>query len=129
MRQNEKVVRDALDAFISGDIERLSGFLTDDLVVHVPDGLPIGGEYHSRDEFLGGMLGKVVAALGGPPQLEVHDITSSDDHVVGIYTISATKGGTRYEWRHTNIYHVTGDKISEFWWNPYDHETVKEALS
>jgi ketosteroid isomerase-like protein len=128
MRQNEQVVRDAVDAFKAGDVERFAGLLADNVVVHVPPGLPVSGDYRSRDEFLNGMVGKVVGALGGPPQIEVHDFVSSDDHVVGLYTIRAQRGDKNYEWRHVNVYHVSGGKITEFWWSPFDQEVVKQAL-
>jgi ketosteroid isomerase-like protein len=96
MRQSEQVVRDAVNAFKAGDVERFAGLLADD-VVHAPPGLPVSGDYRSRDEFLNGMVGKVMGALGGPPQIEVHDFVSSDDRVVGLYTIHAQRGDKKWE--------------------------------
>lgn len=129
MNENERVVREAVDAFVRGDMETLSGLFADDLVVHVPPGLPISGTYEGQEAFFNDMLGKVVATLGGPPQLETHDFTSSDDHVVGLYTIRAQRDGETYEWSHVNVYHVAGGRIQEFWWTPVDQETARQALA
>ncbi len=126
---NEKVVREAVKAFVAGDLDKLKELFADDVVVHVPPGLPISGDHRGWDAFMNDMSGKVVAALGGPPNLEVHDFTSSDEHVVGLYTISAERDGTAYVWPHANVYHVVGGKITEFWWNPFDFDLVKAALA
>lgn len=128
MNENVQVVREAVKAFQAGDLEALQSHFADDVVVHVPPGLPISGDHRGWEAFISDMLGKVVAALGGPPQLEVHDFTSSGDHVVGLYTITAQRNGTTYQWPHVNVYHVAEGRIAEFWWNPFDFETVRSAL-
>lgn len=128
MNRNEQVVREAVDAFIAGEMHTLKSILADDVVVHAPPGLPISGEHRGWDAFMTNMLGKVVAALGGPPHLEVHDFTSSDDHVVGLYTIRAERNGSTFEWPHMNVYHVSDERITEIWWTPFDQETARQAL-
>ncbi len=128
MNENERTVRQAVDAFVAGDMDTLRTLFADDVVVHVPPGLPMSGDHQGFDAFMSDMLGTLVGALGGPPQLEVHDFTSSDDHVVGLYRVRAERDGTAYEWPHVNVYHVANGRITEFWWNPFDLETVQRAL-
>lgn len=128
MNDNEKTVRQACEAFTSGDMETVKSIFADDVVVHVPSGLPISGDHHGWDAFVNDMLTRLVAALDGPPGLEVRDFTSSDDHVVGLYTIHAERNRTAYEWRHTNTYRVADGRIAELWWSPFDLEAVKQAL-
>ncbi len=125
----EQVLRQVYEAFGAGDMERLAELFAEDVVVHVPPGLPISGDYNSRDEFFSGMLGKVVDTLGGPPQLEVLDILASEDHAVGLLHIRAQRDGTSYEWRHVNVYHIRDGQVTEFWWTPFDQEAVRRALN
>jgi hypothetical protein len=48
---------------------------------------------------------------------------------VGLYTIRAERNGAVYEWRHVNVYHVRGGQITEFWWTPFDQQTVAELFA
>jgi uncharacterized protein len=128
MNTNEKTVRQAFEAFTSGDMATVKSIFADDIVVHVPPGLPISGDHHGWDGFVNDMLNRIVATLDGPPQLEVRDFTASDDHVVGLYTIHAERNHEPYEWLHTNVYRVDGDRITELWWSPFELETVQAAL-
>ena len=129
MNDNEKTVRQAYEAFASGDMETVKSIFADDIVVHVPPGLPISGDHKGWDGFVNDMLTRMAAALDGPPRVEVGDFVSSDDHVVGLYTIHADRNRTAYEWRHTNTYRVTDGRITELWWSPFDLQTVQQALS
>lgn len=129
MNENEKIVRESASAFMSGDMAKLRDLFADDIVVHVPPGLPMSGDHRGWEAFQNDMLGTVVRMLGGPPQLEIHDFASSDDHVVGLYTIRAERDGRAFEWRHVNVYHVADGRITEFWWNPFDLEAVRQALT
>ena len=99
MNDNEQTVRGAFEAFASGDMATVQSIFADDIVVHVPPGLPISGDHHGWDGFVHGMLTRLVAALDGPPQVEVHDFTASDEHVVGLYTIHVERNHDAYEWR------------------------------
>jgi uncharacterized protein len=129
MNDNEKTVRQACAAFTSGDMETVKSIFADDIVVHVPSGLPISGDHHGWDGFVNDMLTRIVAALDGPPRLEVRDFVASDDHVVGLYTIHADRNRTTYKWLHTNTYRVTDGRITELWWSPFDLQTAQQALS
>ena len=128
MNDNEKTVRQACEAFTSGDMATVKSIFADDVVVHVPPGLPISGDHHGWDAFVNDMLNRITAALDGPPRQEVRDFTASDDHVVGLYTIHAERNRTSHEWQHTNIYRVTDGRITELWWSPFELETVQAAL-
>jgi ketosteroid isomerase-like protein len=128
MNDNEKTVRQAVEAFTSGDMATVQSIFADDVVVHVPPGLPISGDHHGWDAFVNDMLNRMVAALDGPPRSEVRDFTASDDHVVGLYTLHVERNRLPYEWRHTNTYRVVDGRIAELWWSPFEFETAKQAL-
>lgn len=119
---NQQVLQKAVDCFVKGDMEGLTGLTTDDFTVHVPGTNQLSGDYKSRDEFFNGLIGKIMTLTEGQFALEPHDILGSDDHAVGLYTLKATRGGKSIEWRHVNVYHVRDEKLSEIFFNPYDYD-------
>lgn len=129
MHANEQVIRTALGAFTSGDMDGFSDVISDDIVVHVPGNHQLAGEYKGKDEFLGKFIAKAIELTGGSVQIEAHDFLASDDHAVGVYVMRAERDGRSAEWRHINVYHVGDGKITEVWWNPFDRETVDELFA
>lgn len=128
MHRNEKIIRRLVDHFIAGNIEGFVGMLTDDVVVHVPAGHQLSGDYKGPKEFVEKFVGRVMELTGGV-QLEKHDILASDDHAVGLYTIRTQRNGISYEWQHVNVYHVRDGKVAEFWWTPFDQPAVSRLFA
>lgn len=128
MHPNETIVRTAVEHFRAGNVPGLLEVFADDLVVHVPPGHQLSGDYKGGKEFIEKFVGKVMELTGGV-QLEPHDIFASDDHAVGLYTIRAERDGVAYEWSHVNVYHLGGGKIKEFWWTPFDQQKVAALLA
>ena len=116
----EQVVRDAVTAMTTGDMESLPGYFDENVVVHVPGNNQISGDYKGRDAFFGDFMGKMMGLTGGQFMIEPHDFASSDDHVVGIYNITTAREGNQYSYRHVNVYHVRDGKIAEVWQHPGD---------
>ena len=128
MHPNEQLVRRQVEAFIAGDIPGWLDTVSEDLVVHIPPGHQLSGDYHGGQHFVESFIGKVMELTGGV-QVEIHDILASDDHGVGLYRIRTQRDGTSYEWSHVNVYHVTAGKISEIWWTPVDQAKVAALFS
>lgn len=117
---NEQVIRDAVTAMTTGDVEGMTAFFDENIVAHVPGNNQISGDYKGRDSFMGEFFGKVMGLTGGQFVLEPHDFASSDDHVVGMYNITATRDGKEFKYSHVNVYHVRDGKVVEFWQHPGD---------
>lgn len=128
MHPNEQLVRTQVEQFIAGNIPGWLETVSEDLVVHVPPGHQLSGDYQGAQQFVERFIGKVMELTGGV-QLEIHDVLASDDHGVGLYTIRTQRNGTAYEWPHVNIYHFRGGKISEIWWTPFDQAKVAALLA
>ncbi len=128
MHPNEQLVRKQVEHFIAGNIPGWLETVSEDLVVHVPPGHPLSGDYSGSQQFVEKFIGKVMELTGGV-QVEIHDILASDDHGVGLYKLRTERDGTAYEWPHVNIYHFNGGKISEIWWTPFDQEKVAALLA
>jgi ketosteroid isomerase-like protein len=128
---NEQVLRKAVDCFVAGDMENLAALLTDDLAVHVPGSNQLSGDYKGKDEFFTGLIGKIMGLTEGQFALEPHDVLGSTtgDHAVGVYTMKATRGDKKLEWRHVNVYHVRDEKLAEIFFTPHDYEEWNEFWS
>lgn len=128
MHPNEQLVRTQVEAFIAGDIPAWLDTVADDLLVHIPPGHQLSGDYAGSQQFVETFIGSVMELTGGV-QLEIHDILASDEHGIGLYSIRTQRDGTPYEWSHVNIYHFADGKISEIWWTPFDQAKVAELFS
>ncbi len=128
MHPNAEIVLKSVEYFKAGNIAGLLEVFADDLVVHVPPGHQLSGEYKGNRQFIEQFIGKVMELTEGV-QLEIHDVLASDDHAVGLYKIRAERGGTVYEWQHVNVYHLGGGQITEFWWTPFNQQTVAELFA
>jgi uncharacterized protein len=129
MYETEKVLRAAVNAMTTGDVEGLPAFFADDVLVHVPGTSQLSGDYKGKEELFNGFLGKLMALTNGEVVLEPHDIIGSEDHAVGIYKWRATRDGETIEWRHVNVYHVRDGQIVEIWQHPFDFEHWNEFWS
>lgn len=128
MHPNEQVIRTQVERFIAGDIPGWLETVSDDLVVHIPPGHQLSGDYHSGQEFVEKFIGRVVELTGGV-HVEIHDVLASDDHGVGLYMNRTQRDGTTYEWAHVNVYHFGDGKITEIWWTPTDQEKIAALFS
>jgi len=52
MHPNEKLLRDADDAQIRGDVEAFVDFYADDVIVHIPGKSSFAGVYKGKDQFV-----------------------------------------------------------------------------
>lgn len=123
MHPNEQLARTQVEHFIAGNIPGWLETVSEDLVVHVPPGHQLSGDYKGAQAFVEKFIGRVMELTGGV-QLEVHDVLASDDHAVGLYTIRTQREGSTYEWPHVNVYHFRDGKIREIWWTPFDQTKV-----
>ena len=128
---NEQVLRKAVDYFVKGDMEGVASIITDDFTVHVQGSNQLTGDYMGKDEFLNGLIGKMMGLTDGRFELEPHDVLGSTDgdHAVGIYTIRATRGDRSIEWRHVNVYHVRDEKLAEVFFTPHDYDEWNDFWS
>ncbi len=122
MNETERVLRTAVTAMTTGDMETLASCFADDVVAHVPGNSRISGDYKGRTEVFERFIGTMMELTDGQLVLEPHDITGTEDHAVGIYTWRAVRDGKNFEWRQVNIYHVHNGRITELWQHPFDIE-------
>lgn len=107
---NEEVVRSYIAAFSADDLDAVRERLADDVVFHLGETSQLSGDYRGPDEVLA-MFRKITHLLGAPLQPEVHDILSSDEHVVALSR--RTLAGVQAD--AAVVYHVANGKITEAW--------------
>lgn len=103
---NATVYRTALDKFISGD-ESAADMIADDVVWH-----QIGADSLRGKE---AVLASMSQMEGIDIEIDLHDVTASDGHVVGLVTATVDAGDGPFTYRTAEIAHVEDGKITERW--------------
>lgn len=100
----------------------VADLLTDDFFIVEADSLPFGGRYEGKDALP--QLYAKVFAYWDDASLEIHDITASDEHAIGLLTIHATAKptGERLAIRLAEVFHLRGDKLCGI--TPYYFDTA-----
>jgi ketosteroid isomerase-like protein len=113
MHPNEKVLRDADEAQIRGDIEAFLGFHTDDVIIHIPGKSSFAGDYKGRDQFQE-LFAKF---LERTPEYryEPHAYFADDEHGVILGRTHYGRGNEMLDTKDAFVCHFRDGKISELW--------------
>ena len=114
---NEELVRTAYDAFGRGDMEALFAAFADDITFHVPGRTPVSGDHRGKEQ-LSVFFQKVGEVSAGTIHLDVHDVVASDQHAVGLATISGQPKGSPLSYHVVHVWHVRDGKLTEMWEHP-----------
>lgn len=125
---NEKLVRDGLAAFASGDLEAMRKFLAPDVIWHSPGRNQLSGDYKGIDEVLG-LFGRLFEITGGTFRLDVHDVLANDEHGIVLSTATAERGGKRLSNQAVQVLHIKDGKATESWLHPNDQYAADEFFS
>jgi ketosteroid isomerase-like protein len=114
---NATLVREGFDAFARGDMDWMNEHLSDDIVWHVGGNSKWAGTYEGKEKVLEFFMKQAQAMGGTPPDVDIHDVLGSDDHVVALGTAKATApDGQSVEWKYTQVFHIASDgKATEVW--------------
>lgn len=124
--QNAEVLRKGFEAFGKGDMDTLRNeVFTENTVWHAGGRNQLSGDYRGEEVFQ--WFGKLFELSGGTFKVEVHDLTTSDQHVVALTSASAERGGKRLEnQKGAQVHHFEGGKISETWLHVEDQHAFDE---
>jgi ketosteroid isomerase-like protein len=102
-------IRSAMDALNNEDYESFGGMIADDVVWHIIGAAePVRGKAAMAEGLGGGSSDFTIKA-------DLHDVTSSDDHVVALVRAHATRGDQTLDYNTAEIFHVKDGKIIERW--------------
>ncbi len=111
---NASLLRRGFEAFDRGDMATLTDLFIEDVVWHVPGNNPISGDQKGRDAVFA-VLAKVAELTGGTFKIELHDVLANDEHAVALTRATGSRQGKQLNSLDTDVYHVSGGKVTEFW--------------
>ena len=103
---NATVYRTALEKFEAGDMSA-TDLIADDVVWYQIGAEPLYGKQ--------ALVESMESLQNVDFDIDVHDITASDDHVVGLITATVRAGDESFTYRTAEIAHVKDGKITERW--------------
>jgi ketosteroid isomerase-like protein len=126
MHPNEKLLRDADEAQIRGDVEAFAGFHADDVIVHIPGKSSFAGVYKGKEQFLE-LFGRFLERV---PEysFEPHAYFADDEHGVILQLSHFKRGSETLDSNDTFVCHFRSGKISEFWLLSEDADAVDAFL-
>ena len=125
---NQELIQAGYEAFGRGDIPAVLAVFADDIQWHTSGRSAVSGDFKGHAEVLG-FFGKLMELSGGTFKLEIHDFTSSDDHVVVLTHETAQRGGKTLSDNNVHIWHVKDGKATEFWAVSLDQDEMTEFWS
>ena len=120
---NVAKVRQAYDAFASGDLEGLKATWTDDIVWHVGGNTVISGDYKGPDEVMG-FFGRLMQETGGNFKVELQHLIADDSYSMALVHSSGERNGKRMNQPNSHVARLVDGKIAEFWAFSYDAEEL-----
>jgi ketosteroid isomerase-like protein len=117
---NAAVYRRAMEGFMAGD-PAATDLISDDVVWwQIGSAEPLRGKKAMMEDN---------STEGIEFDIDVHDVTASDDHVVGLVTAHAKRGDEELTYRTAEIAHVENGKITERWAFSDDTEAINRFFA
>ena len=126
MHPNERLLRDADDAQLRGDVDAFVGSYTDDVIVHIPGKSSFAGVYKGKDQFL--ELFERFMERTPEYTFEPHAYLADDEHGVILQRSHYKRGDETLDSSDTFVCHFRDGKISEFWLSSEDEAAVDAFL-
>lgn len=114
MHKNEKLLRDAYDAYERNDIPAVTASWTPDTVWHMKGTTSLAGDYKGPEKILA-LLAETVRLSEGTSKLEVQKIFADDEIGVVVCRTKATIAGTDFDSLTTHIHRIVDEKVAESW--------------
>lgn len=107
------LVRKGYEAFARGDMETLSGLMTNDCTHHVPGAHSLSGDYKGLDAVLE-YYGQLAEQTDGTMRVELqHLFTDGRGHVMSVHRTTAQRRGRSMDAMGGIVFRVVGDKITD----------------
>jgi len=113
-----ELLRQGYDAFARGDLETVGSLFDEAINWHVTGG-PLAGTYKGTQQVFG-FFGQLFERSGGTFRLEIHDMLASDEHVIVLVRERAEREDQVFNANAVHVWHVRGNKATEFWGIPAD---------
>ena len=122
---NEETFRKGYDAFMQGDMDTLSGLVTDDTVWHAPGNNKLSGDYRGKEEVFA-LFARLAQESNGSFKIELHDLLANDEHGVALFTARGEHQGRKLENNGVHVAHIRDGKLAESWLHSTDQQAIDE---
>ncbi len=126
MHPNEKLIRSAYDAFVTGDLDAVRRAVHPDAVWHVAGSSPLAGVYKGHDEILS-LFGRIFELTAGTISVSARDVLAGDDHVIVLTTMKAERGGEVLDDDGVAVFKLAQGKAIEVW-NFAENQAAMDAF-
>jgi uncharacterized protein len=110
---NAVLIREAYDAFASGDIPRVLGILANEVTWHVPGRSPLSGDYKGHEGVLD-FFGRCQELSGGTLRVAADEVVAEGARVVVLSTVSAERHGQFWSSPEIHVWRVIDGRATEF---------------
>ena len=126
MHPNEKLLRDADEAQLRGDMDAFVSAFTDDVIAHIPGKSSLAGVYKGKDQF----LETFQRFMERSPEytFEPHAYFADDEHGIELQRSHYKRGNETLDANDTFVCHFRDGKVSEFWFMSEDPYAVDAFL-
>ncbi len=125
---NATLLRKGYEAFGAGDMATITELFREDVVWHLAGNNPLSGVHRGRDAVFA-IFAKTTQLSGGTFKVDVHDVLANDEHAVALTRATASREGKQYDSLDTDVYHVSGGKVTEWWSFAEDQRLADEFWS
>ena len=122
MHPNEKLLRDADEAQMRGDMDAFMTAYADDVIVHIPGKSSLAGVYKGKDQFA--EVFQRFMERSPEYSFEPHAYFADDEHGVLLQRSHYKRGDETLDANDTFVCHFRDGKVSEFWFSSDDPYAV-----
>lgn len=122
MSQAVETVKQYLDAWVAGDVEKGTSFYTDDIRCVLSGRSPVSGTYEGKQSFREGYIDRVLEATNGRWSVDGYDGVYGDDEtaVALVHETFEVDGKPPFSGRRIAIYTVRDGRIVDM--EAYDQD-------
>ena len=116
---NRQVLQGLYDALGAGDFGGVLGFLSDDVIGHVPGNSPVAGDYMGK-EAVAGYVGQLAERSGGTIRFQPRTVLVAGDRGVGLLRDLAEREGKTLAMDNVHVWRMGDGTLDEIWIYPGD---------
>ncbi len=116
---NRQVLQALYDALGAGDFGAVLGYLSDDVIGHVPGNSPVAGDYVGK-EAVAGYVGQLAERSGGTIRFQPRTVLVAGDRGVGLLRDLAERDGKSLAMDNVHVWRMGDGTLDEIWIYPGD---------
>ena len=116
---NRQVLQALYDALGAGDLGGVLGYLSDDVIGHVPGNSPVAGEYVGKAA-VAGYVGQLAERSGGTIRFQPRTVLVAGDRGVGLLRDLAERDGKTLAMDNVHVWRMGDGTLDEIWIYPGD---------